>query len=165
MCQQPLESLVEVAVEACAWTDAGHLAGRIELVVFHPIDTEALQTSLFVQVADSVAVVERFDAGHRQVSAPLLLHRAHLLAQRFGRVGRENIRVAALQEVVGEPTAEALLQLRLEGIAAAARRGTAVFRPTAVDGIQPLAVGCGDILHIRDLLQASFNLQRRDACI
>ena len=55
-----LKFLVEIAEKTGTRFDTGHIACRIQLVAIHPIDTETLQTALFIEKADTVSVMERF---------------------------------------------------------------------------------------------------------
>ena len=109
--------------------------------------------------------MERLHPGYGKVIAALLLHRSHLLTQGFRRIERGYLPFAALQEVVGKTAAEALVQLRNEIEAATARRSAYILSTTGKYGIQLLAVGSCDILHIGNILQPPFYLQRRSSGI
>ena len=67
-----------------------------------------------------------------------------------------------MQEVSGETAVEGLVQVGTEGVGALSARGTAVtVRMLADDGVERLAIGRSDILHVGGILQATLNLERR----
>ena len=72
--------LVEIAIKPCTRFDARHFPCRIEFVTIHPVDAETLQTSLLIKKTDTVSVVERLHACHRNISTALFLQSAHLLS-------------------------------------------------------------------------------------
>ena len=152
--------LVEVTIKPGTWFNTGHFPCRIELVAIHPVDTETLQTSLLIQEADTVSVVERLYACHREIAPALFLQSAHLLSQRFGRIERSDLPSPSLQEIMGETAAETLVQLWLEIDTAGARRSTGIFLATGKNGIELPTVSRRHILHIGHILQAAFYLQR-----
>ena len=160
-----LKFLVEIAEKTGARFDTGHIARRIQLVAIHPIDTETLQTALFIEKADTVSVMERFHSGNGKVIAALLFHRTHLLAQGLRRIERGDFPVATLQEVMGEATAETLVQPGREVETASPRRSTYVLLATGENGIQLAAVGSRNVLHIGNVLQPPFYLEGRGAGI
>ena len=157
--------LVEIAEKTGARFDTGRIACRIQLVAIHPIDTETLQTALFIEKADTVSVMERFHSGNGKVVAALLFHRTHLLAQGLRRIERGDFPVATLQEVMGEAAAETLVQLGREVETASTRRSTYVLLATGENGIQLAAVGSRNVLHIGNVLQPPFYLEGRGAGI
>ena len=66
-----------------------------------------------------------------------------------------------MQEIGGEATVEGLFQVRLEGVGTAATGGSLI--PLGMAGnnlVEPLTIGCRDVLHIVGILQAAFNLER-----
>ena len=73
---------------------------------------------------------------------------------------------AAVEEVVGEASVEALVGVWREGDGAFADGSAAVvLRAAGDDGIDALAVVGGDVLHVGDILQAPFNLKGGDTSI
>ena len=152
--------LVEIAIKPCTRFDARHFPCRIEFVTIHPVDAETLQMSLLIKKTDTVSVVERLYACHREISPALFLQSAHLLSQRFGRIERSDLPSPSLQEIMGETAAETLVQLWLEIETAGARRSTGIFLATGKNGIELPTVSRRHILHIGHILQAAFYLQR-----
>ena len=66
-----------------------------------------------------------------------------------------------MQEIGGEATVEGLFQVRLEGVSTTAPGGSLI--PLGMAGnnlVEPLTIGCRDVLHIVGILQATFNLER-----
>ena len=57
-CQQLLKLLVIVTVKHSTRTDTRHLTCRIEFISIYTVDTEALQTSLLIDITNTVTVVE-----------------------------------------------------------------------------------------------------------
>ena len=159
--EQPLESLVVVAVEGHAGAQpTGHLV-RKEAVTLNPIDAKALQLSVIVDEAQPVAIGKGGGAGNVERVAPQLLDRANELAHGLGRVGREDVGLAAVQEIGGEAAVERLAQVGLECVADATERRAAVAVGMAGhDGIKLLAVGRHDVLDIAHILEPPLNLKR-----
>ena len=110
MRQQALKLLVAVAIDGHARVQTvGHLV-RIEPVALGTVHPESLQLALAVDEAQAVAIGKRGGAGNIERVAAHFLHRTHKLTHRLGCVGRENIGLAAMQEIGGEPSVEGLLQ-------------------------------------------------------
>ena len=66
-----------------------------------------------------------------------------------------------MQEIGGEAAVEGLFQVRLEGVGTTAPGGSLI--PLGMAGnnlVEPLTIGCRDVLHIVGILQAAFNLER-----
>ena len=62
-------------------------------------------------------------------------------------------------------TAKTLIQLRFKLKTTGTGRGTDILFTPGENGIQFLTIGSGNIFHIRNILQPSFNLQRGDSGI
>ena len=65
-----------------------------------------------------------------------------------------------MQEIMCESTAETLIQLRLKLEIARTRRSPYIFRTTGKDGIQLLTISGRYILHVRNVFQSPFYLER-----
>ena len=66
-----------------------------------------------------------------------------------------------MQEIGGEATVEGLFQVRLEGVGTTAPGGSLISLGMAGNNlVEPLTIGCRDVLHIVGILQAAFNLER-----
>ena len=66
-----------------------------------------------------------------------------------------------MQEIGGEATVEGLFQIWLEGVGTTASGGSLPSLGMAGDNlVEPLTIGCRDVLHIVGILQATFNLER-----
>ena len=67
-----------------------------------------------------------------------------------------------MQEIGGITAIERLMQVGREGVTTLTQRTAAILVRMATDDlIEPLAVGSCDILHVTDILQATFDLKRR----
>lgn len=84
-----LKLLVKVPVQHGLRLHTRHFL-REELVVFHPVYTESLQTALLIKKAYAVAVAKGFHTCHCQVITADFLDGSHLLTQRLGGIKREN---------------------------------------------------------------------------
>ena len=116
--EEALKLLVVVAEEGGAGAEcAGHLF-KVEACAFDLVDTEALQESALVDVAESVAIVEGLGRRYRDVAASYLLDASDGFTHRLG--GGEGGDIAALagDVVVGEAAIETLVELGCEGIGA-----------------------------------------------
>ena len=149
-----LKFLVEITIQCSAGFDTGHFL-RIEFVAVHPVDTETLQTSLLVDIANTVSIVKGFKSGNCQIVAPDLFHGSHLFTQRLRSVERENLFITSIQEIMRESTTETLIELWFKFETTRTRRSTYIFRTTGKDRIQFLAISGRHILHIRYVFQSS----------
>ena len=160
--EQAFELLVVVAIERHARTEIRRHLLRKEAVAFGAIDAEALQLVVGIEEAESVAVGKRRRACDIERVAAQFLDASDVLAQCLGRVGRKDVWLAAMQEVSGKTTVEGLVQVGTEGVGALSARCTAVtVGMLADDGVERLAIGRSDILHVSGILQPAFNLERR----
>ena len=109
--------------------------------------------------------MQRFHAGDREGVAFQRFHGANRLTQRLGRIKTGDVCPTAMQEERRKSAIETFFQGRLKIKPASPIGGSTVFRPPGKDRIQPLTVIGRYVLHVRNLLQSSLNLQGGDAGI
>ena len=131
-----------------------------QAVAYCPVDAKSLQLALVVDEAQAVAIAEGFSPSHVERVTAQFLDLAHKLTHGFGRVGREDVGLTAMQEVGGEATVERLLQIGREGISAMAARGPAILGwMLGNNSVQTLAVSSHYVLDIGCVLEPSLNLK------
>ena len=155
-----LEGLVVVAPHVGADGDVGHgVGGECAPVGF--VDVEALEVAVSIEEAEAVASGEGFVAAEGERMTTDGGDFADVLADGFLGVERSH-GLAVLQEVVGVAPVEGALGVGGEEEGAAARGGGFVAVHQAVE---QLTVVGGDVLHVAEVLETAFDLERRDACI
>ena len=112
--------------------------------------------------AEAIAVGETGGTGYGEGTATDFFDCSYKFAYGLGGVRRKDIRLTAMQEMRGIAPVEGLAEVGLEGIGAAPQGSSLVaVRMTADDVVESFAVGCRHVLHVGDVLQATFNLERR----
>ena len=176
---EPFEDNIVVAIESHARPERLGHPQREQAVAFSPIHAKAHEFRLsplssliiLLKEAQPVAVGKGCGACHRERIAAHLLHLAHIFAQRLRRVERRDVALPALQdsvfvamsmqEVVGEPAVERLAQVGFEGIGNTSARSPLEVVGTPTDQvIESLAIGSYHVLHVGDVLQPAFYLER-----
>ena len=139
---------------------ARHLQ-RKEAVALGTVHTEAFQLAPVIDEAQAVAIGKARHRCHIETVATQLLHLSHILADGLRCVEGGDVHLSATQEIMGKTTVESLLQVGLEGIAGSAQRRTLILaRALPADVVEALAVGRHHILHVVDILQPAFDLER-----
>ena len=114
----------------------------------------------------SVAVGKTRDSSHIEGIWAQFLDGAHKFAHRLGGIKGSDFWLAALKEISRIATIERLAEVWGKRIVAYPQRTAAILiRITADDPIELLAIGCRHILHIGDVLQATFNLKGCCPCL
>ena len=109
--------------------------------------------------------MQRFHAGDREGVAFQRFHGANRLTQRLGRIKTGDVCPTAMQEEWRKSAIETFFQGRRKIKMTPPIRGSAILCPTGKDRIQSLTVIGRYVLHVRNLLQSSLNLQGRDTSI
>ena len=121
---------------------------------------------LIIDETKSVAIGKAGRSGDIERASPDFLHLANILAQCLRRVGRIDVRLSAMQEIIGISPVESLLQVGLKVISHPPQRCPAVVIPALLDdAVQPLRVGRHHVFDILHILQSAFYLERTDARI
>ena len=158
--------LIAVAIKANARTKTLRHTIRPDAVTLHTIGTEALKLPVGIDKAKAVAVGEGCYARDGKRVTTQFLHRSDIFANGLRGIEGGDIGLAAMQEIGGVTTIEGLAQVWRKGIATFAQGTTTIFvRIAADDVVEPLAIGCCDILHIADILQTALYLKRGGTCL
>ena len=159
--EHALHLLVAVAIEGHARAQAlGHLIG-IDAIAGHAVGAQTFELTVVVEETESVAIGKAGRTGHIEGVAADLLDRADELAYSLGGIERGDAGLAPMGEIGGVATVERLPQVGFEGIGATPQRGPAVLVGMLTDdGVEALTIGGRDVLHVRDILQATFDLKR-----
>ena len=87
-----------------------------------------MQPPLMVEEAKTITISKLMETGHTEAVGEDFLHRTHLFTQCLGCIKREYAGIAAMKEIVGESTIEALVHVGGEKQFYLAMRQTLISR-------------------------------------
>ena len=155
---------VVVAIDSVTALGAMGTVAR-HLIAIDNIRSDAYQFFILIQKTQSIAVMQGFIGQQLHLDRVTPFHLTDVLAHRLGGERRSDVRLAAIDEIIGEASVEGLFGIHLEIIGAMPQRGLHKFRASFKDGIQLLAIISRHVFHIIGILQAPFYLEACDAGI